>query len=129
FFEQSLPVLLLDADFLGLLLALGLFLRAEAEEAGGVRGALLVGAHVELAARLLPLDHHGGGGRRALARDLGLVVIGWIEDAGLCLVAVIRKRVRHLDGLFSGFFRLLDAKLDQGADFVAKTFAVGAHIG
>ena len=37
---------MLDAHFLGLLLALRLFLRAEAEEAGGVRRALLVGAHV-----------------------------------------------------------------------------------
>src|SRR5439155_24256205 len=102
FFEEALPVLLLDAHFLGLLLALRLFLRADAEEAGGVRRALLVRTHVELAAGLLALDHHSDGGRRALARTLGFVVIGRVQDAGLNLAAVKRKRVRNLDRLFSG---------------------------
>src|SRR2546421_8663993 len=41
-----------------------LLLRAEAEEAGGVRQALLVGADVELAACLFAFDHDGGGDRR-----------------------------------------------------------------
>src|SRR5207249_10071926 len=84
FFEQALPVLLLDAHFLGLLFALCLFLRADAEEANGVRRALLVGAHVELAACLFSLDHNGGGGCRALARALGLVVsrMGTRRQAG-----------------------------------------------
>src|SRR5207245_178403 len=124
-----LPVLLLDAHFLGLLLALRLLFRADSEEAARVSRALLVGADVELAACLLPLDHHGGGGRRALARAVSLVVIGRVEHAGLYLLAVIRIHVRHPDSLFPGFLGLLDPKLDQGADFAAKTLAVGADIG
>ena len=112
FFEQPLSVLLLNPHFCGLLLALRLFLRAEAEEAARVRGTLLVDAHVELAARLLALDHHGGGGCRTLPGALGLVVIGRVEDAGPDLAAVIRKCVRDPYGLFSGCLRFLDAKLE-----------------
>src|SRR5439155_719299 len=128
FFEQPLPVLLLDAHFLGLLLTRGLFLRAQAKEAGGVRGTLLVGANVQLATGLRAFDHDGGGGGRTFARALRLVVVGWVQDARLDLLAVQRIRVRYFDRLLARRLQFLEVRLDQGADFAAKTLAVGADI-